>query len=964
MSALIDRLLACPDLPSQKSFVDGNLALFSETEVQALKDEATLVLRADVHRSLELAELVLYVAECADNPLYRALGLLAQGNAYTLGGLGEYQIGLERYNEAAAIYQAHDLPVKAANAQVAKLLALSNLGRYDEALATGEWASAILADHGEWMALGRMTGNMGTIYFRMGQDEQALAKYEQARDLYRKAGTTGEPGNAMARAESNRANALRNLGRFSESVEASEAAIDYLEKSGQEAEVARARQILAVTYFILGNYNDSLKLLDQAQAFFAADGRQRDAILVDLFTCECLLELGRYHDALEKSRAARLRFAEYGAAFEVGRALLDEAVANAGLRHYDDALAALEDARQLFVAEANLAWTASADAEAAAVLQRLGRNAESLEASRRAEQAFSALNLPVGQAHAALIAGRAAVALGEHDEAQQWIETAERIGLAHDLPALLYPCRQLAGLLAEGREDLDAALELYTAAVEQVERLRRRLMAEFRVDFLEDKQAIYEDVVALSLARNQPRTALEYAERAKSRVLREMLDFRLELGVRARSQQDQGLVDELKRLKSQRDLLYRHWAGEQAAVKVRGWAELDSQQRQVQEGALELEKRMTELWHRLLIHNADYAADAMLWQPQAELELPVLPADTLLLEYFSARGQGLVFAMTTDQLQVYRVGASQAQIQQMIRLLLLNFNQAIRQPPERMGALIRNAQALLHELYKVLVGPVLGRDGMGADFARWIIVPHGPLHYLPFHALYDGTHYLAERCELSYLPGASLLRRLDPTQMEECPALVLGHSFGGALPHTLEEARAVGDLLRGEVLLEDAATLAAVQEKSEQAGVLHFATHGDFRPDNPLFSGLALAGDWLTTLDIFNLRLQASLVTLSACQTGRSVIGGGDELLGLMRAFLSAGAASVLMSLWAVEDRSAAAFMTAFYEKLTQGWTKGAALRHAQSWFLEGGGADGADARTAHPYFWAPFALIGHTGWL
>ena len=76
--------------------------------------------------------------------------------------------------------------------------------------------------------------------------------------------------------------------------------------------------------------------------------------------------------------------------------------------------------------------------------------------------------------------------------------------------------------------------------------------------------------------------------------------------------------------------------------------------------------------------------------------------------------------------------------------------------------------------------------------------------------------------------------------------------------------------------------------------VLHLATHADFRPDNPLFSGLALADGWLTTLDIFNLRLDASLVTLSACQTGRSVIGGGDELLGLMRSFLAAGAASLV----------------------------------------------------------------------
>src|SRR6185503_18037582 len=91
---------------------------------------------------------------------------------------------------------------------------------------------------------------------------------------------------------------------------------------------------------------------------------------------------------------------------------------------------------------------------------------------------------------------------------------------------------------------------------------------------------------------------------------------------------------------------------------------------------------------------------------------------------------------------------------------------------------------------------------------------------------------------------------------------------------------------------------------------------------------------WLTTLSIFHLPLNASLVTLSACQTGRSVIGGGDELLGLMRAFLYAGAASLVLSLWAVEDRSTALLMETFYRKLAEGLSKRAALRYAQLQFI------------------------------
>jgi CHAT domain-containing protein len=218
-----------------------------------------------------------------------------------------------------------------------------------------------------------------------------------------------------------------------------------------------------------------------------------------------------------------------------------------------------------------------------------------------------------------------------------------------------------------------------------------------------------------------------------------------------------------------------------------------------------------------------------------------------------------------------------------------------------------------------------------------------------------------ERHEVSYLPGASFLRYCQPKPGVQRELLAVGHSFGGRLPHTVEEARAVATRLDGQVLLEHQVTLANVLDGVPKYHMLHIAAHGDFRADNPLFSGLALADGWLTTFDIFGLRLQASLVTLSACQTGRNVIGGGDELLGLMRAFLCAGAASLVLSLWAVEDRSTAQLMEMFYDRLAQGWSKGQALRSAQLQFLQESKEHGGEGYE-HPYYWAPFFLVGDTG--
>jgi CHAT domain-containing protein len=183
----------------------------------------------------------------------------------------------------------------------------------------------------------------------------------------------------------------------------------------------------------------------------------------------------------------------------------------------------------------------------------------------------------------------------------------------------------------------------------------------------------------------------------------------------------------------------------------------------------------------------------------------------------------------------------------------------------------------------------------------------------------------------------------------------MGYSNGGQLPYAADEARQIAALFGDQALEGTRATLAEFYRIAPECQTIHLATHGDFRADNPLFSGLSLADGWLTTMDIFNLHLKASLVTLSACQTGRNVVGGGDELLGLMRAFLSAGAASVVLSLWAVEDRSTAQLMESFYRHLSEGYGKGQALRMAQVEILR-------QEREGHPYRWAAFNLAGDAG--
>jgi CHAT domain-containing protein len=186
----------------------------------------------------------------------------------------------------------------------------------------------------------------------------------------------------------------------------------------------------------------------------------------------------------------------------------------------------------------------------------------------------------------------------------------------------------------------------------------------------------------------------------------------------------------------------------------------------------------------------------------------------------------------------------------------------------------------------------------------------------------------------------------------------------GKLEHAQQEVRSISRFFpRSHLVLEGPrATEASFKTESQSYTVLHLATHGYFNKLNPLLSGLELEPGGredgrLEVHEVLDMRLAADLITLSACETALgsgyfAEVPAGDDFVGLTRAFLFAGSASVLASLWEVNDRSTLELMEIFYRRLREG-NKAAALATAQREMLRSGG------RYAHPYFWAPFALVG-----
>ena len=351
----------------------------------------------------------------------------------------------------------------------------------------------------------------------------------------------------------NRSIVLRKLGDFEASIQASHEARAILLEQNERVEAARAQQNLALTYFVLGQYNEALKHLDQVRDVFASDGRQRDAMLVELFISDCLLQLRRFTDVLDKCRQVRSLFNELGARYVVAQAIVNEAAAHAELGRYDEALASLAEARHIFEAGGNAVWVASADLETAAVQLRQNRFEDSLASASACAEVFRLHDSPVEEAQAHIVAARAALALGQHAQAERLTGEALAIGETRHLPTLAYHGHRLLGALAVARGNSAEALAEYDQTIEALERLRGKLMVEFRVGFLEDKETIYQDAVGLCVDLDLPARALEYAERAKSRALLDLLAQRINLNIQARDDADRALVDELLRLRMKRD---------------------------------------------------------------------------------------------------------------------------------------------------------------------------------------------------------------------------------------------------------------------------------------------------------------------------------------------------------------------------------------------------------------------------
>jgi CHAT domain-containing protein len=912
---------------------------------QALKDHAYASWSSDPAQARGAAAALAVLRDHNPEPAINALAAWTSGIAALTEGRMEAAIA--HFDAAALQFQQINEHHAAAATQVPKLMALAMLGRSDEALFAGLQARAVFAAQGDTLAAGRVELNLGMIELRRDHYVQAEQFFRAAQARFRAAGDQEN----LIKAANNLGLTLTYQHHFAEAERLYHAALAEAEQAGLAAVQAEVAGNLGALAMFQGRYDRALSWLERCRRHYEALDIPHELALAEYQLAEAYLELN-----LAPEAAAIL--SRVVPAF----AALDMPEEHAwGLIHWGRACLLLGDRRraQSLLAEARAGFAANAESAgagisaltAARVQLAMADHPAAAAAAADAEQIFTTLGIWEWALLARWLRAEAERAFGDPAAVHALLQATLAEATQRNLSQVSQRCQTSLGLLAAAQGDVPAAEAALTAAIGITEQLRASLPAEeFRTAFLADKLTPYIELARLYLADDTPErnaAALLCIERARSRALAEALTNTGAVQPRPQDPAEAALQARHDALRAELNSLYARLKRAYEA----GAAGDDPQVQDIQAAIQEREHTALETERRLRL-SGDSAAGL---SPTAQLDLPALRAalgaHTALIAYFTLDDELLAFVLTDAGLHVVRNLAAESAVDAAVAQLRFQTD-ALRHGTERLRAhiaqLTRRANHYLQQLYTLLLAPL--EPLIGAR--RLVIVPHRSLHYVPFHALYTGTEYVIDRREVSYAPSATvLLHCLNRTVTGPQHALLLGVPDERA-PRVESEIAALAPLFAQPTALTGAAaTSAALRTHAAQADLLHLACHGRFRPDSPLFSALHLADGWFTVGDAYTLDLErCSLVALSACETGVNALAPGDELIGLARGFFAAGAPSLLVSLWTVDDASTADLMRTFYAQLQTGARPAVALRTAQL---------AIRAAHPHPFFWSPFVLLG-----
>jgi CHAT domain-containing protein len=909
----------------------------------ALKDECYAAWNSQPQRAVLAAQRLHDLCRLGPGPAaeIQALADWTAGIAAVTGG--HLVDAVQAFDRAHDAFRLLGQAKHAAATQVPRIMALSMLGRYDDAITCAEHTQREFIALHDPRAAAKVSLNLGGLHLLRGGYAQGVRHSRDAAVLFARVGDHEH----SVMADINMAGALSWLGDFDEALRIYARAEMRATAHAFPVLQALVEEAVALVRFARGQFGQALAGFERARRRYEQLAMPRQQAVVEKQLADTYLELNLLPEALALFEVTLARFRTLNLHTEEPWTLAQRGRAQSLLGQHAEAAQSFVQAGELFATQGNVVGQAAVSIARAELALAAGESGAALELAAQAARGFGSAGQLEGRLRADVVRAHALLRAASVEQAQALFEAALAQAHAARLLPLQVRCLTGQGLAAQSRGQTQAAHDAFSKAVTLFEQQRRALPDDaMRSAFLSDHLRPYQELLRLALDAHAQQPSPQHA----AEVLRLLDRFRASaLGERVASLggADAGSVDSVatERLRTRLNWLHR---------KV---------QRQREEGApaahLVEEMRSTE--HALLEQARRERLSMPAQSPSggdngfdpAELQRQLGPADALV-EYGVQDDELFACVVNHTGIAVHRRIAPWSAVLEALRsarFQIETLRHGAMPVEEHLAHLTERARLRLRRLHDLVWQPLVPALGVRQ---RVLVVPHAQLGALPFAALDDGHGCLAERHELAIAPSARLaLHGLLRQPAPAARALVLGES--ARLAHAAEEARAVADLFGSDAavaFIGKAASIETLRQHAAGFDVIHLACHAQFRSDNPTFSALHLHDGALTVDLIETLGLAPATVVLGGCETGLAEIGSGDEMVGLVRAFMIAGAARVLASMWPVDDAVTAGFMASFYSALRRGEAPATALCEAQM---------AVRRKHPHPLYWAAFTLYG--GW-
>jgi CHAT domain-containing protein len=600
-------------------------------------------------------------------------------------------------------------------------------------------------------------------------------------------------------------------------------------------------------------------------------------------------------------------------------------------------------ANKYFTAEGSVTGTGISSLRLSEILIQNGKPDSAMLMIDQAVRSFHKSRNLQGVANTQLLKGRLLVDRGDFINAKQLLDSASQVV---EYPETVWQAWFHLGRMYEGQSQDMKAIESYKNSVAVIEKIRGNLtIDEFKSIYFDSKREVYDRLINLLLKNNLPIDGFQFSEKARARAFYDILSNK-KINFRGASQEDLVSQEQEKRIEMQK--LYKLLQKGTAGGSERG--EEISDVKQVKSVLNEVQTEYEDLIQKIKLNNPAYA-EMITAKPVSLQDIQSrLDSKTAALEYWVSSKELIIWLITHSGIISKTVQISNTDLNDLI---------------QRTRKSIKNNSADgyrsgLSELYRLLIGPV---ETNIVTFSNLVIIPNQSLHFLPYQALINGKgEYLVQKYNLVYSPSASVYvlcnDKLVRTGSRFIGVALSDVSVGDnpGLPGTEDELRKILPLFPDNIsAFGKQSTETFVKKNAGNYNFLHFATHGSYNYRQPLYSCLLFPPSEeddgrLNVYEVFELNLNAKLVTLSACETGLGNLSQADEITGLSRAFLFAGSASVIVSLWSVADYPTAMLMANFYRYLKDHSMQEALTLSERDVIKE----------YPQPVYWSPFVLIGN----